>query len=364
MELAHKTQNTATWQGLRSAQEVHEEVSQSIARLVLSGLCFMTIILISWLSPSDVTLPAALIGIYTVASVIWWQVVSRRPGLVMWRRYAVIVGDLGVTSIVLIQVGSVGAIFVVLYLWVVIGNGMRYGRVWLHRATAFSLASFACVAVMSPFWRFNWAVSLGSFISLIALPALYSVQLKRHDALALQLDDLLAQNHYAATHDFLTDSGNRASFISALETEISRHNEGSTGAVGLTVLIIDLNGFKAINDEHGHGMGDHVLQVTAERFRSACRPADYFARLGGDEFGAVLPGLTEAADVAEAVRRFVDRASEPIIFDGLVLSVSASAGVATCPVDATTAGDLIRLADAAMYEDKRSTKGALTAANQ
>jgi diguanylate cyclase (GGDEF)-like protein len=360
MELGEKREGTATWRGLRAAQEVHEEVSQSIARMVLSGLCFATILAVTRFSGSDVNGSARLIGAYTVVSVAWWQLVRRRPGVVVWRRYAVIVGDLGTTSIVLIQVGSVGSIFVVLYLWVVLGNGMRYGRQWLHRATAVALATFASVALLGPFWRVNWAVSLGVFISLVALPALFSVQLKRHDELARQLDGLLAENHYAATHDYLTDSGNRLSFISALDTELSRHHEHSNGSVGLTVVIIDLNGFKAINDEHGHGVGDHVLQVTAERFRSACRPSDYLARLGGDEFGAVLPGLTEAADVADAVRRFVDRASEPILLGGLVLTVSASAGVARCPVDATTASDLIRIADAAMYGNKRSAKRELT----
>lgn len=118
------------------------------------------------------------------------------------------------------------------------------------------------------------------------------------------------------------------------------------------LLLADLNRFKEINDTFGHQVGDGVLQVVADRWRSALRQNDTLGRLAGDEFAVILPSADAA--IAEGIaERLVRALDEPIVLDGQTLRVGASVGLATCPGDATDMEALLRKADNAMYAVKR-----------
>ena len=152
---------------------------------------------------------------------------------------------------------------------------------------------------------------------------------------------------YQAFHDALTGLPNRAMLTARLEGGRRREH-------ALAVLLLDLDGFKAVNDSLGHDAGDQLLMVVAERLRQCVRPGDLVARLGGDEFVILLDeraGRDEAVGVAE---RVLGRLAEPVAVDGRELPVRTSVGIALGAAAGADAGqDLLRDADTAMYYAKR-----------
>jgi diguanylate cyclase (GGDEF)-like protein len=159
------------------------------------------------------------------------------------------------------------------------------------------------------------------------------------------------QSQYRSEHDDLTGLPNRARFLLSLDELLAARH----GASVVAVLFLDLDGFKPVNDRHGHAAGDHVLAVIAARIRAAIRGADLAARLGGDEFVVAAP-LTDAEGefvmcrMSAALRAAI---AEPVEFKGHRLCVSASIGAAMCPRDGASAEELVHLADQDMYESKR-----------
>ncbi len=150
---------------------------------------------------------------------------------------------------------------------------------------------------------------------------------------------------YLAYHDSLTDLPNRALFFDRLQQAILRsHRDGS----GLAVLLLDLDGFKEINDALGHHAGDQVLQEVAGRLRNSLRASDTVARLGGDEFAVVLPA-TDVNRAELAARKMLDDLEHPFVAESRRLMVSASIGIAGVPWHAATGDEVMQKADSAMY---------------
>jgi diguanylate cyclase (GGDEF)-like protein len=160
----------------------------------------------------------------------------------------------------------------------------------------------------------------------------------------LDLQDALRQQ---ATHDGLTGLLNRNSILERLDQELAR---AARAAEPVSLLMVDLDRFKSINDAHGHLAGDAVLRETARLLQAASRTYDAIGRYGGEEFLVVLPGCgtADAERQAERLREAIASGSFP--FEGGALQVTASFGL-TC-TDTTPARHLVRIADEALYEAK------------
>jgi len=158
--------------------------------------------------------------------------------------------------------------------------------------------------------------------------------------------------HRLATEDDLTGLRNRRSFEAALEDQVARCARYDEDAA---ILLLDLDGFKAVNDTHGHLAGDALLQHVARVLRARLRAGDVVARLGGDEFAALLPhvGPDEAARVAATLEAAL--AARPIRFEGTPVTARASIGVGMID-PAAGAERSLREADRAMYEIKGSRR--------
>jgi len=160
-----------------------------------------------------------------------------------------------------------------------------------------------------------------------------------------------------AHYDALTGLANRVLFADRLRQAVVQSQRRKRV---LSVVYLDLDGFKAVNDMYGHAVGDELLIVLAQRMKLALRDIDSLARLGGDEFVAVLVDLEAPEDCEPVLRRLLISASEPIMVQSaagaVVVHVSASIGAAIYPRDGVDADLLMRHADQAMYLAKQAGK--------
>lgn len=172
---------------------------------------------------------------------------------------------------------------------------------------------------------------------------------KANEALALS-----AHFNQLAIHDSLTGLYNRRHFEQTLEHLTSEH----TSPQAFSLLMLDLDHFKPVNDRHGHDSGDEVLRIIAQRLSNHLRPADTLARLGGDEFALICPGMTESEALHELCQRLIETIKQPILLaSGQQVQISASVGVAFYPAHAHDIGELVRKADKTLYAAKSAGRG-------
>ncbi len=161
------------------------------------------------------------------------------------------------------------------------------------------------------------------------------------------------REHFLAFHDSLTCLPNRQLFFDRLSHAI--HQSHRSGQM-VAVLLLDLDGFKLINDGIGHAAGDQVLQITGQRLQTCLRDSDTIARLGGDEFAIVACGLTRVADVIAIAEKVLSRLAEVFVIESQQCQIGASIGISLYPSDGLDVETLVKRADLAMYRAKRLGK--------
>ena len=167
---------------------------------------------------------------------------------------------------------------------------------------------------------------------------------------------LEAQLAHQATHDALTGLANRVHFVSCLESALQNRNVHDDGL--LAVLFLDLDDFKTINDSLGHRVGDQVLIEVAARLNQCFETLlGQVARFGGDEFVILLEAVPSLTGLRSTVQRLLDTFEEPILWQGILLPIHISVGVALNVPHQMGVDQLLQNADIAMYEAKRSGKG-------
>ena len=155
--------------------------------------------------------------------------------------------------------------------------------------------------------------------------------------------------HHQAHHDALTGLPNRVLFASKLEDAIKNSKENSTK---VALLFIDLDHFKEINDSHGHKVGDEVLKIVTQKLSNTIRDNDTLARLGGDEFTITMQGLTRKQNASLLAKKIIEVLAQPIDIDGNIFYVSSSIGISLYPDDGSSAANLLKYSDVAMYKAK------------
>jgi diguanylate cyclase (GGDEF)-like protein/PAS domain S-box-containing protein len=163
---------------------------------------------------------------------------------------------------------------------------------------------------------------------------------------------------FLASHDPLTRLANRALLGERLALELA-HARRSGSQVG--VLMIDIDGFKHVNDTLGHDCGDDLLREVANRLRACVREIDTVARLGGDEFVVVLGAVERTEQIEGVARRILARAREPIVLPAGVCDVSVSIGISSYPTHGDAPALLVKRADEALYLVKADGKNAFRA---
>ncbi len=168
----------------------------------------------------------------------------------------------------------------------------------------------------------------------------------RYTVIRRKLEDQLV---HAALYDELSGLPNRRAFFDRLKQGLFRADRHKQE---LSIVYIDLNGFKAVNDTHGHQAGDEVIREIGERLQICLRRTDTPARLGGDEFACILEDFRDREAALAVIDKIVNIFAEPIPYEGVDHQIGGSLGVALYPENATEADLLIQLADGSMYQAK------------
>jgi diguanylate cyclase (GGDEF)-like protein len=174
-------------------------------------------------------------------------------------------------------------------------------------------------------------------------------------AMALENYRLIDELRRQAFHDALTGLANRNLLLNRLEHAVAQRPGPNVGLYA--VLFLDLDDFKGVNDHVGHSGGDELLVVVAQRLLKGLRPRDTAARLGGDEFAILLEDLRGEEEAHHVARRLINEVAAPIRIGDMDLSVGTSIGIAIGVAGASSAEDLLRNADFAMYRAKLLGKG-------
>ena len=251
---------------------------------------------------------------------------------------------------------SVVASTVVLTVGAVIAMRRRYWPAVLYCAGISILLLGICAIIVASWgwvawtpWQMDMTQTVLVAESVVFAAAMASrVRLLRRSerALSVRTQELVE----ALGTDALTGAANRAG--------LTRHAEAAVrDGEPFALLLLDLDGFKGVNDTHGHAAGDAVLVSMVRRLRAQLRAGDMVARLGGDEFAVMIMGALSRDMIAAMARRMAASAAEPLMFEGRALVVGMSLGIACHPGDATTLADLLRAADRAMYACKRRAPG-------
>jgi len=196
------------------------------------------------------------------------------------------------------------------------------------------------------------------FAEIITISAVLDAKGEHRHYVALFTDITALKEHerkleHVAHYDALTGLPNRVLLSDRLQQSMLRCQRKG---LSLAVAFLDLDGFKAINDRHGHDVGDQLLVAQAQRLRAALREGDTLSRIGGDEFVAVLVDLEQPQDCEPVLLRMLQAAAEPVRLDEHLLQVSASIGVTLYPDDGVEPDLLLRHADQAMYQAKQAGK--------
>lgn len=204
-------------------------------------------------------------------------------------------------------------------------------------------------------WIIIGGITVIGFISIIA--GVMLVVFVNRDKLAIanqKLNVMNAQLKELALYDSLTGLPSRILFSDRLRHELLTADRNKAQCF---LLYLDLDGFKAVNDNFGHDAGDELLKSVSGRMLNIVRSTDTICRWGGDEFLILLPESGGSTNVIEVAERLIAIIKEPVEFDGSAFSVSCSIGIACYPDNAMTPDELLKAADSAMYHAKKQGKG-------
>ncbi len=335
----------------QASQQTSHEQSQAIARLIIVGLVDLVLAAnLTIVHAARIETHHLIFGLgYLLYSLFHYGWTRRHTQHFVMRRHLAIVGDLGWTSYTTYLFGLSGLGFYPLYLWIIIGNGLRFGPRYLRIATLVGIAGFIAATTADSLIFQHPGIVGGLMVGLVLMPKFFLVMIHRLADANQALRDQKEHAEYLARHDQLTGLANRIMLEDRINLALEKAARSATRPA---VVFLDLDGFKAINDNFGHDYGDQLLQEIATCLQSRVRRGDTVARLGGDEFIILIEAANAVAEVAAVVDQIFTCAGRYYQLGEYRAYVTWSCGVAIFPADGEDSQTLIKNADIAMYRAK------------
>jgi diguanylate cyclase (GGDEF)-like protein len=329
---------------------VGQEEAQALARIVITAL-LTTLFLIRTLAFGGAASYPLLGCAYYLVGVIHYLLTRRYPARFLWRRYVATAADQAMGGYVVYLLGFSGLAFYPLFLWIIIGAGLRFGPRFLRVVSVTGPVSFLVGALAAGLGNTYPMVLIGMVLGLLLMPKFFLLILERLAAMNQALREQRNQAEELATHDPLTGLPNRVFLNERLVQVVARaKRSGGSGAV----ILLDLDDFKSINDNFGHDHGDLLLQDVAQCLRNAVRASDSVIRFGGDEFIILIEDSKHVSDVVATADQLVNSLRRNFQIGAYQAYVTCSCGVAIFPHDGEDALTLIKHADTAMYRAKNA----------
>ena len=334
-----------------SNRDYSEEMKQAYTRIIFLVIALIIFLFFKYYLDKNLTSLKNIITLFMIGSILHLSILLKFPTkFLIYRKIVVIFMDMIATTAFIYYLEFFGIIFSPLYLWIIIGNGLRFGTKYLFISMSITLFSLITLLVYSLYWRYHFTTILGLGFAIIILPLSYAKLLKRLQHKHDQLESLLKLTEHQSRQDGLTNLPNRKFFEKALSETIEKK-------IKFSLFFVDLDGFKKVNDELGHHIGDNVLQETAYRLQTiiSCNSNNIVARLGGDEF--VIIAEMEATDIHLLAKQIITELSKPYCCDKRDIAfISASIGISYYPEDTEDEFLLKKYADMAMYQVKANGK--------
>jgi diguanylate cyclase (GGDEF)-like protein len=338
------------------------ETGQAIFRLWAGPAFLFTVLLIRYFAPSPgVERALTCAALYSLLGVCWLYFIAWSRVSAHARRLLIIFLDLIIWSFGLCLAGEIYALTLWVPLTVSMGNGLRYSPKYGFISAAVSGVCVAFALLLSPYWRGLPFVAIGIFL-IVTLVPFYAFLLSKRIVISKQLmEQRAAALEMAIKYDALTGALNRTGFAREFDTACAHAQQSGRVAA---LLVIDLDGFKNVNDCAGHGAGDAMLRQVTTAVRGCLRIADTLARLGGDEFAVVLHSLQAPDDARWIADKIIQTVSTLEVPGFPALRVGASIGLCLLPSSGSpTMDEALAAADGLMYASKKAGKGRVTVAS-
>ena len=338
------------WSGNRKPER-----EQATLRVWMGAAVLLAYGVFSWLHPSrDALLVMRIIALYVSYGAITLLIVNRATSPSQTRLTATTIADQSILGLALAAGGAIALPLLWVVFWFLIGSGCRYGKRTLAISCATALVIVVSLSIGQPWWKANIPAAIGLGLSVLGASVYLSVLV---DRLGSVNRDLARQ----ASTDPLTGLSNRYALEQIVDRAMSASAAASDGDAATALLLIDLDGFKEVNDTYGHAVGDMLLQSFAQSLAKRMRKTDTIARLGGDEF-VVLAHQVRDRDAVLAVADSI-HATLGAITSVQERPVSVSASIGACLLSSATAAQqsgmtaVLRAADRAMYRAKSLGEG-------
>ena len=259
----------------------------------------------------------------------------------------IMISDIAATIIVFYLVGELGVYYAGVLLWFIIGYGTRYGVKIGYITYVAVILSWIVLLKYSPYWQAHLDSGIGWLVAYVVLPLYYFRLIGELQKKIAMLHEDVNESTFRAGHDSLTQLPNRHLFEKMLQESVERYEHTKEK---FALFFIDLDGFKEINDVHGHEMGDIVLIEVSKRIREINK---FSARMGGDEFVSIVH-YTDEKELRDRADALLKRISQKCKNESVV--ISASIGIAKYPEDSKSAYEIKKHSDKAMYRAKQQGK--------
>jgi len=325
---------------IRYRKERQYAGERTVALVVLMSASFLLSV---WMKDLIVS-GFVLLGAW-FASGVYLYVIARYPDRFVTVRKVLLLGmDIAVVSFIVTIFGNNGLYALPFYLVVILRSGLAFGTNYFNLGIFFSAITWFLLFLYMSFWHEHSEILMMFALTTAIVAVFFQRIILRLDEENRLLNRTLTEVSRSAAFDELTGVANRKEYKNAIRAFIRKKEPFS-------LLFIDLNKFKAINDTYGHHIGDEVLKEVARRLRETIDESDFLARLGGDEFAMI----TERKPAY--MRKFVRSIETNVIGEhrigSIVVRIELSIGISCYPTDASTAMLLGKYADEAMYAAKK-----------